>query len=131
VANQIADSLRKAGGEALLQKVMVTKVKDGATYLTQVHHRQTAMRILSGQSDAGVTWAPEVQFQELIGNPITGIEIPADQNTTAIYAAGVLTGAPHEAAARAWVAYLASAEAQTIYREYGFGAPPATANDKP
>lgn len=131
VANQIANSLRKAGGEALLQKVMVTKVKDGSTYLTQVHHRQTAMRILSGQSDAGVTWASEVQFQESIGNPITGVKIPAAVNTTAIYAAGVLSGAPHKAAARAWVGYLASAAAQSIYREYGFGAHPATAKDKP
>jgi len=131
VANQIANSLRKAGGETLLQKVMVTKVKNVTTYLTQVHHRQTAMRILGGQSDAGVTWASEVQFQEKIGNPIAGVKIPADQNTTAIYAAGVLSGAPHQAAARAWVAYLASSEAQSIYRDYGFGAPPATAKGKP
>jgi len=131
VANQIASSLRKAGGDALLQNVMVTKVRAGTTYLTQVHHRQTAMRILGGQSDAGVTWASEVQFQVSIGNPIAGVKIPADQNTTAIYAAGVLSGASHEAAARAWVAYLASPEAQSIYREYGFGAPAATAKDKP
>jgi ABC-type molybdate transport system substrate-binding protein len=126
VANQIANSLRKAGGEALVQKVMVEKVKSGATYLTQVHHRQTAMRIVSGQSDAGVTWASEVQFQESIGNPIAGVKIPADQNTTAIYAAGGLPNAPHEAAARAWIAYLASSEAQAIYRSYGFGPPPAS-----
>lgn len=131
VANQIANSLRKAGGETLLQKVMAAKVKDGTTYLTQVHHRQTAMRILGGQSDAGVTWASEVQFQESIGNPIAGVQIPADQNTTAIYAAGVLAAAQHQAAARAWVAYLTSPEAQSIYREYGFGAPPAAAKAKP
>ncbi len=131
VANQIANSLRRAGGEALVQKVMVEKVKSGTTYLTQVHHRQTAMRILSGQSDGGVTWASEVQFQESIGNPIAGVKIPADQNTTAIYAAGVLPNAPHKAAARAWVAYLASPEAQAIYRSYGFGPPPATKKAHP
>lgn len=131
VANQIANSLRKAGGEALVQKVMVEKVKSGATYLTQVHHRQTAMRILGGQSDAGVTWASEVQFQESIGNPIAGVKIPADQNTTAIYAVGVLPSSPHKAAARAWVTYLASPEAQAIYRSYGFGPPPATKKAHP
>lgn len=131
VANQIANSLRKAGGEALVQKVMVKKVRSGATYLTQVHHRQTAMRILGGQSDAGVTWASEVQFQESIGNPIAGIKIPAGQNTTAIYAAGILPGAPHKTAARAWIDYLASPEAQAIYRSYGFGPPPATKEAHP
>jgi ABC-type molybdate transport system substrate-binding protein len=131
VANQIANSLRKAGGEALLQKVMVAKLKNGTTYLTQVHHRQTAMRILSGQSDAGVTWASEVEFQESAGNPIAGVKIPVADNTTAVYAAGVLSDAPHGAAARAWVAYLTSPEAQSIYHAYGFGAPPASAKDKP
>lgn len=131
VANQIANSLRKAGGEALLQKVMVDKVKSGATYLTQVHHRQTAMRILSGLSDAGVTWSSEVRFQESIGNRIAGVKIPAANNTTAIYAAGVLPDAVHKAAARAWVAYLASPEAQSIYRSYGFGPPPSSAKAKP
>jgi hypothetical protein len=40
------------------------------------------MRIMSGQADAGVTWASEVRFQESIGNPIKGIVIPADLDTT-------------------------------------------------
>jgi ABC-type molybdate transport system substrate-binding protein len=131
VANQIANSLRKSGGDALYEKVMVTKVKNGTTYLTHVHHRQTAMRILGGQSDAGVTWGSEVRFQESVGNPITGIKIPAGFNTTAIYAAGVLPTAQHKTAARAWVAYLTSPEAQAIYRSYGFGPPPASAKEKP
>jgi ABC-type molybdate transport system substrate-binding protein len=124
VANQIARSLRKAGGEPLVKKVMTEKVKSGAAYLTQVHHRQTAMRILSGQSDAGVTWTSEVRFQESIGNPITGVKIPIRDNTTAVYAAGVLSNAPHKTAARNWVTYLMSPEAQSIYRSYGFGRPP-------
>jgi ABC-type molybdate transport system substrate-binding protein len=131
VANQIANSLRKAGGEVLFQKVMLDKVKEGTTYLTQVHHRQTAMRILGGLSDAGVTWSSEVRFQESIGNPVAGIKIPPDQNTRAIYAAGALKGAPHQSTARAWVAYLTSREAQSIYREYGFGPPRSPAGGKP
>jgi accessory colonization factor AcfC len=121
VASQIGDSLRKAGGEALFHSVYETKVQNGATYLTQIHHRQTPMRILRGDADAGVTWASEVRFQMMIGNSIAGIEIPRDQNTTGAYAAGVLRNAPHQAAARAWVAYLTTPEAQAIYREYGFG----------
>lgn len=127
-ANQIGASLRKAGGEDLFQAVYHRKVADGTATLTEIHHRQTPMRIMSGHADAGVTWASEVRFQEKIGNPITGIAIPANHNTTAVYAAGVLAGAPHPDAAVEWIAYLASPEAQAIYREFGFG--PASAGDK-
>lgn len=128
VANQIASSLRKAGGEELYSAVYQRKVADGRSMLTEIHHRQTPMRIMSGQADAGVTWASEVQFQESIGNPIAGVPIPASQNTTATYAAGVLADAPHPEMARQWVEYLRSAEAQAIYRRFGFG--PAQARSK-
>jgi ABC-type Fe3+ transport system substrate-binding protein len=121
VARQIADSLKKAGGDDLYHKVYEQKVRTGTTYLTHIHHRQTPMRILSGESDAGVTWASEVRFQERIGNPISGVQIPAVQNTTGTYAAGVLRDAPHRDAARAWVEYLRSREAQAIYAKFGFG----------
>lgn len=124
VARQIAASLERSGGPDLLKAVMETKVRQGSTWLTQIHHRQTPMRILDGVADAGVTWASEVRFQQKTGNPIAGVAIPADQNTTAVYAAGVLRDAPHPDAARAWVKFLSSPEAQAVYREYGFG--PAT-----
>jgi ABC-type molybdate transport system substrate-binding protein len=120
VSRQIAASLRRAGGEALYKTVYVTKVREGGTYLTHIHHRQTPMRIMEGLLDAGVTWASEVEFQQKIGNPIAGVRIPADQNTTAVYAAGVLRHAPHLEAARAWVYYLKTSAAQAIYRQYGF-----------
>ncbi len=120
VARPIAASLRKAGGDTLYQAVYVDKVTDGTTYLTEIHHRQTPMRIMQHKADAGVTWASEVRFQEMIGNPITGIAIPAAQNSTAVYAAGVLKDAPHAAAGRAWIHYLTTPEAQKIYHNFGF-----------
>ena len=120
VANQIANSLRKAGGDGLYHAVYQQKVANGTAMLTEVHHRQTPMRILQGDADAGVTWASEVRFQEKIGNPITGVEIHDAQNTTAIYAGGVLTDAPHPEPAAQWLAYLKSPEAQDAYREFGF-----------
>ncbi len=120
VARQIESSLRSAGGETLLHTVYQTKVKNGSTYLTHVHHRQTPMNIMQGKADAGVTWASEVKFQQKIGNPIAGVAIPASQNSTAIYAAAIMRNAPHADAARAWLAYLTTPEAQAVYREYGF-----------
>jgi ABC-type molybdate transport system substrate-binding protein len=75
---------------------------------------------MSGQVDAGVTWASEVRFEESIGNPVMGVDIPEDQNTTAIYAGGVLVNAPHVEAGAAWLAFLKSDEAQSIYQQFGF-----------
>ena len=121
VARQIADSLRKAGGEDLFRTVYVEKPKSGATYLTEIHHRQTPMRIMKGESDAGVTWNSEIRFQEKIGNPIEGINIPRNENATGTYAAAVVMNSPHAEAGRAWVAFLKSTEAQAIYAAYGFG----------
>jgi ABC-type molybdate transport system substrate-binding protein len=121
IAKQIGDSLRKAGGEPLFHAVYEAKVQDGSTYLTQIHHRQTPMRIMKGESDAGITWSSEVRFQRKIGNPIADILIPQEQNFTAVYGAAALRSAQHLEAARAWVDFLNSSEAQAIYKEYGFG----------
>ncbi len=121
IANQIAASLRKAGGDALETAVYKDKVRNGTTQLTEIHHRQTPMRIMSGSADAGVTWASEARFQQSIGNPIEAVAIPAAQNTTAIYAGGVMKNAPHPAAASAWLAFLQTKEGQAIYRQFGFG----------
>jgi ABC-type molybdate transport system substrate-binding protein len=121
VARQIADSLRKTGGEELFRTVYQEKAKRGSTYLTEIHHRQTPMRIMKGESDAGVTWSSEIRFQEKIGNPIDGVSIPKNENATGTYAAAVVSNAPHPDAARAWVSFLTSPEAQSIYAEYGFG----------
>ena len=123
VARLIEQSISKAGGDALVRQIMVAKRQQGTTFLTHIHHRQTPMRIVQGLSDAGVTWQSEVKFQESIGNPISGVVIPARNNTTGIYAAGVLAYAPHREAAEEWVEFLKSAKAQSIYRSFGFGIP--------
>ena len=120
VANQIATSLRKAGGDPLEQAVYQDKVKQGKTLLTEIHHRQTPIRIMNGTVDAGVTWASEVRFQQSIGNPIEGVVIPPSLNTTATYAGGIVKNAPHPAAAEAWLAFLQSRGAEAIYRQFGF-----------
>ncbi len=120
VANQIAAALKKAGGDSLYQAVYHQKVEVGTTILTEIHHRQTPMRVMQGMADAGVTWASEVRFQEKIGNPIGGIKIPDSQNSVAVYAGGVMVDAPHPQAAEQWLAYLQSPQAQAIYHQYGF-----------
>ncbi|GAN76988.1 substrate-binding domain-containing protein [Acidisphaera rubrifaciens] len=120
IARQIKASLVKAGGDALAEAVYATKVHDGTTILTHIHHRQTPLFLMQGRGDAGVTWQSEAMFQEQAGHPITHVEIPASQNSTAIYAGAVVKGAMHPDAARAWLAFIHSDTALTIFERYGF-----------
>jgi molybdate transport system substrate-binding protein len=120
VAQQIKASLGKAGGEALTKAVYETKVADGSAMLTRIHHRQTPLFLMQDKVDAGVTWQSEAIFQEQVGNPISHVDIPDTENTTAIYAGAEVAGAAHPQAARAWLDFIHSPEALAIFERYGF-----------
>ena len=120
IGRQIKTALAKAGGEALVTKIYETKVKDGSTYLTLIHHRQTPLAIMQGCADAGVTWQSEAAFQEQVGNPIEHVAIADDHNVTAIYAGALVKAAPHPEAAKAWLDFIRSPEALKIFARYGF-----------
>jgi molybdate transport system substrate-binding protein len=120
IGRQIKSALEKAGGAALVTSVYATKVKDGSTYLTLIHHRQTPLAIMQGCADAGVTWQSEAAFQEQAGNPIEHVAIPDDINATAIYAGAEVKDAPHREAAKAWLAFIRSPEALKVFERYGF-----------
>lgn len=121
VARLIEASFNRAGGQGLVKDIMETKRQRGETFLTEIHHRQTPLRILEGLSDAGVTWQSEVRFQQSIGNPIEGVAIPSRENATGVYAAGVVRGARHPEAAAEWIRFLQTSTAQAIYKSFGFG----------
>jgi ABC-type molybdate transport system substrate-binding protein len=120
VAQQIRASLVKAGGEALAKEVYETKVADGSTVLTRIHHRQTPLLLMQGLGQAGVTWTSEAIFQEQAGHPIAHVAIPAAQNTRAIYSAALVAHAPHAAAAQAWLGFITSDAAFAVLQRYGF-----------
>ena len=120
IAKRIEEAYVKAGGEVLKNTIMQTKVKDSSTYLTQIHHRQTPMRILYHQSDAGPVWYSEAYYQQMIGHPIEMIAIPDKENITATYMAGLMKNAPHPEAAKDFMHFLQSETAKAIYRKYGF-----------
>src|ERR1700678_4238037 len=122
IARQIKESLAKAGGEALVTTVYETKVSDGTTQLTHIHHRQTPLWLMQGKVQAGGTWQSEAMFQEQAGHPIEAVDIPAAQNTTAIYAAAAVKDAPHPEAASRWLDFIHSPEALEIFERYGFKA---------
>lgn len=126
IARQIELAYKKAGGVKLNATIMRTKVANGRTKLTQIHHRQTPMWVLNGTVDAGPVWISEALYQERIHSGIVAVRIPAKDNVQALYMGAVVTGARHPAAAQAFVNFLASPAAQAIYRSYGFGAPTST-----
>ena len=124
IAKQIEASYRKAGGDALDRTIMDSKVKDGSTYLTRIHHRESPLRVLQNESDAAPVWSTEAYFQQqILHRPVETVAISAEQNVTATYTAARMKDAPHEQAAKEFMAFMASAEAQAIYRKYGFQAP--------
>ncbi len=120
IARQIENSLTKAGGPALLKAVYDTKVRNGGTILTHIHHRQTPLFLMQGVAEAGVTWQSEAVFQEQSGHPIAHVDIPANENTTAIYAGAMVKGAAHPQAAQDWLRFIRSPEALAIFERYGF-----------
>ena len=121
IARQIEASYRKAGGEALDHTIMQTKVADGSTFLTHIHHRQSPLRVLQGESDAAPVWSTEAYFQEqILHHPVETIAIPTTQNAVATYTAARMKGAPHEQAAKDFMAFMRSPAAQAVYRKYGF-----------
>jgi ABC-type molybdate transport system substrate-binding protein len=120
IARQIETSLKNAGGDVLATTVYKTKVADGSTVLTHIHHRQTPLFLMQGRAEAGVTWQSEAIFQEQIGNPITHVDIPTAQNATAIYAGAEVKGAAHPEAARLWLSFIRSPTALSIFERYGF-----------
>ena len=124
VARQIKMVLEKAGGSALVTNVYGSKVNDGTTVLTHIHHRQTPLFLMQGVGVAGVTWKSEAIFQEQIGNPIANVDIPAADNTIAVYGAAIVHGAPHPEAGKLWLDFLRTPQALKIFERYGFKAVP-------
>jgi ABC-type molybdate transport system substrate-binding protein len=130
VARQIEASLIKAGGPALAKAVYQTKVANGETILTHIHHRQTPLFLMQGLGVAGVTWKSEAIFQEQAGHPIGHVDIPAKYNTTAVYGAALVKDAPHPEAGKLWLQFLRSPTALKIFERYGFKPAPANATEE-
>jgi molybdate transport system substrate-binding protein len=129
IARQIELAYRKVGGEALVATIMVHKVRNGTTLLTQIHHRQTPMWLIASKVDAGPVWLSESLYQQRIGAPIATVRIPDSQNVRATYEAAVVRHAPHRKTAQAFVDFLQTPAALGIYRSYGFG-PPVPAGEE-
>jgi len=78
-------------------------------------------KLAQGAVDAGFVYQTDVQAAT---GKLRGIALPARLRPQVVYEAAVVNGAPHPARARAFVAGLLGADAQTALHDAAFGAPP-------
>ncbi|WP_142684689.1 molybdate ABC transporter substrate-binding protein [Chitinophaga polysaccharea] len=123
IGKRIEEAYIKSGGTRLQQVIMKDKVAGGSTYLTKIHHRETPLRVLRQQADAGPVWLTEVLYQQMIHHPVGIVNIPVKENIKASYWAGILKSAPHPRAARDFMNYLLGPAGQSIYKHFGFTPP--------
>lgn len=115
------------------------KVQTGATYINAIHHIETPPRIRTGTSRIGGVWyteyvyerdrhhAADLGFIELNDVGLDGK--PLDRRTKVTYLATITEGVMEEKnkeAAKRWIAFLRSPEAQAILGTGGFILPSAT-----
>ncbi|AOU99208.1 hypothetical protein BI364_15835 [Acidihalobacter yilgarnensis] len=120
----IIPALKKTGGESLVNIVYKEKVKNGTTFLTHIHHRQTPVRIMERKCSAGVVWYTEAYFHDKIAHhPISIVSVPAKDNKVVAYTAGLMRNAPNPEAAKDFMKFMVGSTAQNLYKRYGFMAP--------
>lgn len=122
VAEQVEGAYRKAGGERLVQTIMNTKLAAGTTTLTRIHHRETPLYLTEGRADAGPVWLSEALYQHRIA-ALGLVHIPQRENVYADYDAAAAVRPVHESAAQAFVTFIQSPQARSIFEAYGFGPP--------
>jgi ABC-type molybdate transport system substrate-binding protein len=95
---------------------------EGKTWFTSRHHRETPDMIEKGEADVGIVWTTEVVHARAQGRPLEGVAIPAPLNKQdkVAYAIGVLNTGRNQANGAAFIEYLATDAAQSIYESYGF-----------
>lgn len=86
----------------------------------ELNVRQVLAKIRLGEAQAGVVYRTDAQSAE---GEVTVVAIPAEINVTAEYPIAIVSDAAHPALARAFVAFVSSAEGQAALRTAGFLAP--------
>ncbi|MPZ72977.1 MAG: extracellular solute-binding protein [Nitriliruptorales bacterium] len=121
VAELIAQALEKAGGPRLRQAVLDEKVASGETLWTQIHHRESALWLESGEVDACPLWSTEARHHCVDrGAPMETITIPPEHNVTGSYGAALVSGCAHPEAAAAFLDFIVGPDGRGIYARHGF-----------
>jgi len=121
---------------SLRRIVYYDKVNSGATYVNDIHHLETPARIRAGVSRLGGVWYTEFVYERdrhhatdlgFIGiNDTAPDGSPLDRRTKVTYLATITEGVmddDNKRAAKKWIAFLRSPEAQAIFATGGFLTP--------
>jgi len=122
-ARQVLDKMSAdpAFGSDFAARVLTNLVSEEANV------RQVVAKVQLGEADAGIVYASDVT--PAVRSALKVIDIPDRLNVIARYPIAVVTGAPNEAGARAFIEYVLSAAGQATLAKYGFipvAATPAT-----
>lgn len=122
ISHYITAMYDKAGGDALVKRILEEKRAEGTTVFTVVHHRETPLRIKKGTVDAGPVWATEVVNTLKDGLKVEAIEPGKglDQRDEINYFLTRLNKAANPENADKFLHFIKSASAQEIYKRYGF-----------
>ena len=122
ISHYIIDMYAKAGGKALVKRIMEDKKTEGTTLLTVVHHRETPSRIEKGAVDVGPVWATEVINARRNGLKVEAVEPgeDLDQHDRVNYFITRMKNGPNPANGGKFLNFIKSAQAQETYRKYGF-----------
>lgn len=91
-------------------------------WFTAVHHRETPERIRDGLADAGIVWKTETLEAIRDGAKVSSVSLPAVDSLRdeVSYVIGAIKSSPREDAAEAFLNFVASAEGQAVYEQFGF-----------
>jgi molybdate transport system substrate-binding protein len=115
VAVALADPSVPVGGYA--RQVLARAGLDVRAVSLEVDVKAVLTRVTIGDADAGIVYVSDARAA---GSKAEGIAIPDDQNVVATYPIAVVKGAPHRAAARAFVRAVLGPKGQAALEAHGF-----------
>lgn len=92
------------------------------TYFTAVHHREIPAALKAGTTDVGIVWVTETKNELEAGSEVLSVPLPAEDSMVreVAYVIGTLTNAKNASAAKRYMDFLKTNEAQSAYAKFGF-----------
>lgn len=109
-ARQAFDNMDRQFGAGFKDKVHANVVSN------EDNVRQVVAKVQLGEADAGIVYTSDA----VAAPDLKTLEIPADMNVIAAYPIAPLTKSENSVLARAFIAYVLSADGQAILQKWGF-----------